>query len=232
MGTQRIDHSSQRMVYLIVIFSTLLVFVCQAHPRDPTCHFSSPLPAVYFFFPVYTRLPVSFSVNYRHDLTETNLTYLCVRSSLFRFHYHYHYHRCAVHRLQRERMGSGCTAITEITIMLTTITITAATVVIFSLFIRNYFIQQCPRCRVRKNTEIGLSLLEEQPATIRFLILRVRSSSAMKGTVSYPNSVRPFPIRVPTVLLIDCLRTHTRPRRSGLRQDDKGARYEEGYVIG
>lgn len=34
------------------------------------------------------------------------------------------------------------------------------------------------------------------------------------------------------ILPIDCLRTHTRPRRSELRQDEKAARYEEGYVIG
>lgn len=39
-------------------------------------------------------------------------------------------------------------------------------------------------------------------------------------------------VGVPTVLLIDCLRTHMQPRRNGLWQDGKGARYEEVYVIG
>lgn len=49
MGTQRIDHSSRRVAYLIEIFSTLHALVCQAHPRSPP---RSPLPFLHFLSPV------------------------------------------------------------------------------------------------------------------------------------------------------------------------------------
>lgn len=74
MGTQRIDHSSRRVAYLIEIFSTLRALVCQAHPRDPhrVRHFPSSTSCHPFvsLFLVYTRIQAS-AVNYRRDLAET-----------------------------------------------------------------------------------------------------------------------------------------------------------------
>lgn len=76
-GSRRVHKESitllPTVVYSIEIFSTLFVFVCQAHPRPPRA--TSPLPVARLFpsSQVYENSQVS-SVNYRHDLAETHVS--------------------------------------------------------------------------------------------------------------------------------------------------------------